>query len=332
MLLCLRGNMRNAGRQPNFRRRRKIDCSSHERYQRLAGSEPCKINFLYFSCRICVSILWRCVRGDMHDAGLQPYRRRRRSINCGSLTREQQLAGSEPCEINFGIFVAAQIIVCFVPQCVGVDMRDADGQPNFLRRRKIDRSCHKREQQLKGAGPCAIICLDFRFLLSLLLHFIAVFCRADMCCAELQRNRRRRRSIDCGSLTREQQLAGSEPCEINFGIFVAARLSFVLSRSASGVTCAMQYKCRIGDDGAKSIAAAMNDSSSVEALNLVRSILCMFISSEFFLKSRRSVSLLLLVFHAVVFYSEYHRSATTSPLRPLATSSPVYFSTPSSPS
>jgi hypothetical protein len=105
-----------------------------------------------------------------------------------------------------------------------------------------------------------------------------------------------------------------------------------LSRSASGLTCAMQYQCRIGDDGAKSIAAAMNDSSSVEALNLVRSILCMFISSEFFLKSRCSVSLLLLVFHAVVFHSEYHRSATTSPLRPLATLSPVYFSTPSSPS
>jgi hypothetical protein len=94
----------------------------------------------------------------------------------------------------------------------------------------------------------------------------------------------------------------------------------------------MQYNNRIGDDGAKSIAAAMNVSSSVKALSLVRLILSIFISSEFFSKCRRSVSLLLLVFRVVVFHSEYHRSATTSLLRPLATSSPVSFATSISPS
>ena len=86
----------------------------------------------------------------------------------------------------------------------------------------------------------------------------------------LQPYRRRRRSIDCGSLTREQQLAASEPCEINFGIFVAARLSFVLSRSASGVTCAMQMDNQISYDGAKSIAAALKENSSLKELDLVR--------------------------------------------------------------
>jgi hypothetical protein len=47
----------------------------------------------------------------------------------------------------------------------------------------------------------------------------------------------------------------------------------------------MQYKNRIGDDGAKSIAAAIHVSSSLKALSLVRLILCIFVSSELFLKS-----------------------------------------------
>jgi hypothetical protein len=91
-----------------------------------------------------------------------------------------------------------------------------------------------------------------------------------MCDAGLQPYRRRRRSIDCGSLATEQQLAGSEPCEISFGIFVAARLSFVLSLSASEVICAMQMDNQISHDGAKSIAAAIKENSSLKKLDLVR--------------------------------------------------------------
>jgi hypothetical protein len=69
---------------------------------------------------------------------------------------------------------------------------------------------------------------------------------------------------------------------MNFRIFNTALPSFLLSRSSSGLTCPMQYKNRIGDDGAKSIAAAMNNSSSLKALSLVRLFLCIFISSDFF--------------------------------------------------
>ena len=204
--------MRNAGRQPNFRRRRKIDCSSHERYQRLAGSEPCKINFLYFSCRICVSILWRCVRGDKHDAGQKPNRWRWRKIDCGSLESEQQLAEAISCEMNSWISVAAEFVFLFYGDASGV-------------------TCTMQGCNLIGDDGARSIA------------------------AALQENS----SLQDLSLVRS-----------TLEFLLLLRLSFVLSRSASGLTCAMQMDNQISYDGAKSIAAAIKENSSLKELDLVR--------------------------------------------------------------
>ncbi len=46
--LCASADVRCAGRQPNRRRRRKIDCSSRGRKQQLAGAGPCEMKFWVF--------------------------------------------------------------------------------------------------------------------------------------------------------------------------------------------------------------------------------------------------------------------------------------------
>ena len=49
--LCASADVCCAGRQPNRRRRRKIDCSSRGRKQQLADSGPCEMKFwVVFSC------------------------------------------------------------------------------------------------------------------------------------------------------------------------------------------------------------------------------------------------------------------------------------------
>jgi hypothetical protein len=67
---------------------------------------------------------------------------------------------------------------------------------------------------------------------------------------------------------------------MNFGNFTAALSLFLLSRSASGLTCPMQSSNLISDDGAKSIAAAIKDNSSLQELELVRLFVQIFVFDE----------------------------------------------------
>jgi hypothetical protein len=83
-------------------------------------------------------------------------------------------------------------------------------------------------------------------------------------------NWRRRREIDCSSLESEQQLVEVVSCEKDLSIYVAAEFAFLFYGDASGVTCAMQGTNLIGDDGVKSIAAALKENNSLQDLSLVR--------------------------------------------------------------
>ena len=60
------------------------------------------------------------------------------------------------------------------------------------------------------------------------------------------------------------------PCETNFACFIPAEVAFLLVSRCVGVDVCEQGFSQIGDDGVKSIAAAVEKSSSLRELHLVR--------------------------------------------------------------
>jgi hypothetical protein len=144
-----------AGQQPNRGPRCKFDCGSCERTQQLAAAGPCESNFERFVTSVF------CVRAEiLCCVGEQPNRGRRRNVDCRRCGKTRQLADTEPCEMNFEIFVQLNSRILYLSRFIRTDMCCVERQQNRRQWRKEDcRSCGKK-QQLADPKPCEINFLD----------------------------------------------------------------------------------------------------------------------------------------------------------------------------